>query len=137
MPTSHRVKYKNYCIPQEGITLTDGLKWYLDSDCGKKMSGEATLDINEAANTPWYVKDVSATDTATADLFGVNSWTFFYIKNTGGGSGDDIHMALDGSHFYISLSAGECFASKISDTARVRIVISDVAKVEYWSALTS
>tara|TARA_R100000781_G_C4047252_1_gene116167 strand:+ start:77 stop:472 length:396 start_codon:yes stop_codon:yes gene_type:complete len=115
MAISYKVRYKNHCTPQEKINLTSGYRWYLDSDCGRRLTGQATTVLTEA---PLYFTDVAITTTPTLSMTSSND--FIYIKNTGGGSGSDILIALDGTNYFILLSSGESFASEIHTSATVK-----------------
>ena len=101
------VTYRNYCVPQE--LESTGAKWYLDSDCGRKLSGSAVL-ASEMGNTVVFV---DSTTTLPQDL--ENGFDFFYLKCI---SGSDVKLSLDGgSNYLVSLSAGEAFASYVDSTA--------------------
>tara|TARA_R110002020_G_scaffold259415_1_gene473322 strand:+ start:5215 stop:5598 length:384 start_codon:yes stop_codon:yes gene_type:complete len=101
------VTLKNFCVPQEKDST--GAKWFLDSDCGRKLSGSAVLDT-EMGNT---VNFVDFTTSFPVDLQA--GFDFFYLKCI---SGDDIKLSLDGgSNYLVSLSAGEAFASYVDSTA--------------------
>ena len=114
MALTYKVRYKNHCTPQEQI-LTNG-RWYLDSDCGRKLAGNADTSATLSA-TGTLTTGVSISDSATAIPI---SKDFVYIKNTGGGSGNDILVTLNNSNYYIVLSDGESFASEISTSAIVK-----------------
>ena len=34
-----RIIYKNHCTPQEQLAFAGGSRYYLDSDCGRKLTG--------------------------------------------------------------------------------------------------
>jgi hypothetical protein len=55
-----KVVYKNQCTPQEKVNFSSGHRWYTDSDCGRKLSGSATITL-------------ATIDTYTADV-AVSSW---------------------------------------------------------------
>jgi len=122
------IGWGSYCVPQEQVNASgNNTNFYMDGDSGRKLSGDASYTITT------YTAPVTVTSTTTLAA----DQDFVAIKALSIDSGN-VHVSLDnGDSIPIKLLAGECFASKISDTARVRIVISDVAKVEYWSALTS
>ena len=44
-----RILYRNHCVPQEQVDSGD--RYYLDSDCGRKLTGENlySLDTNTTA----------------------------------------------------------------------------------------
>ena len=68
--------------------------------------------------TGTYRKKLSVTDSPTDAL--TVSHEFVFIKNTGGGSGDDVIVTLNNSDYQILLSSGEAFASEISTSAVVK-----------------
>ena len=134
MADTQKIVYKNHCTPQEGVKFYSdtgsmtGSRWYLDSDCGRKLTGTASITVD---GTKVYVSNLAVTDSDSADL--TPDEDFIFIKNTGGGSGDDVLIALDGVAFFISLSAGECFASKIATTAvfKVKCASGEDSTIEY------
>ena len=44
-----RILYKNHCTPQEQVS--DGDRYYLDSDCGRKFTGSKLLTLVSGATT--------------------------------------------------------------------------------------
>jgi hypothetical protein len=120
MAVTYKVRYKNHCTPQEQI-LTGG-RWYLDSDCGRKLTGDADVSVTLSA-TGVLATGTSISTTATAIA---SSSDFIYIKNTGSTdvlvSLDEAGLAGGGSangNYLILLSENEAFASEISDSANV------------------
>jgi uncharacterized protein with WD repeat len=115
MAATYKIIYKNHCTPQEEVDFSTGSRWYLDSDCGKKMTGVASVTVDGTKN---YVSNLAVTATPSAAL--TSSDDFIYIKNTGGGSGNDVLITIDNTVYYIVLSSGEAFTSKIHTSAVVR-----------------
>ena len=123
--TTYKVRYKNHCTPQEQIV--SGGRYYLDSDCGRKLTGDAettaTLSATGALATGTSISP-SATQIAT-------SKDFVYVKNTGS---TDVWVTLDNSVYTILLSEGEAFASEISTSAAVKVkTASGTSTMEYFS----
>ena len=132
MAATYKMVYKNHCTPQEQVNFTTGSRWYLDSDCGRKMTGVASVTVD---GTKVYVSNLAVTDSASPAL--TSSDDFIFIKNTGGGSGDDVLIALDastGAKYYIVLSSGECFASKVATFANFMIKSDATTTYEYIKA---
>ena len=123
------IKWGSYCIPQEQVNATgNNTKFYMDGDSGRKFSGDNSYTVSS------YTAPAIVTSSTVLDA----SQDFVAIKALSIDSGATVLISLDnGDSTPIKLLVGECFASKISDTARVKIVISGIARVEYWSALTS
>ena len=124
MATTYKVSYKNHCTPQEQIA--SGGRYYLDSDCGRKLTGttetSATLSANGTLTTGTSISD-SATQIAS-------SKDFVYVKNTGS---TDILVTLDNSNYLIVLSENEAFASEIHTSADVRVkTASGTSTIEYF-----
>ena len=124
MATTYKVRYKNHCTPQEQIV--SGGRYYLDSDCGRKLTGDAetsaTLSGTGTLNTGTSIS-TSATQIAT-------SKDFVYVKNTGS---TDVLVTLDNSNYLILLSENEAFASEISDSADVRVkTASGTSTIEHY-----
>lgn len=116
------VTYKNFCVPQE--LESTGARWYLDSDCGRKLSGRAVL-AGEMGNTVVFV---DSTSSFPVDLEA--GFDFFYLKCV---SGNDVKLSLDGgSNYLISLSEGEAFASYVdSSAADIKFDTTGTSTVQY------
>tara|TARA_Y100001973_G_C5183734_1_gene326491 strand:+ start:1228 stop:1605 length:378 start_codon:yes stop_codon:yes gene_type:complete len=104
MATEYKVRFKNRVIPQEQIE--SGGKWFLDSEVGEAIGGEATF--THAANGSLTKGQAIGTSTTVLSV-----QDFIYIKNNGP---SDILLCLSNSLFYIRLSEGEAFSSYL-DTA--------------------
>ena len=116
------VTFRNFCVPQEKDST--GARWYLDSDCGRKLAGSAVL-AGEMGNT---VNFVDSTTSLPVDLQA--GFDFFYLKCV---SGDDIKLSLDGgSNYLISLSSGQAFASYVdSSAADIKFDSTGTSKAQY------
>ena len=102
--------YKNSCIPQE--LDSGGTRWFMDSDCGRKLSGNTVLS-GEMGNTLNYVDSANVTSSTAVDL--QTGFDFFYLKCV---SGDDVKLSFDGgSNYLVLLSVGEAFASFVDSSA--------------------
>lgn len=102
--------YKNSCTPQE--LDSGGTRWFMDSDCGRKLSGNSVLS-GEMGNTLAYVAAGDVTDSTAIDL--QTGFDFFYLKCV---SGDDVKLSFDGgSNYLVLLSVGEAFASYVDSSA--------------------
>ena len=124
MATTYKVRYKNHCTPQEQIV--SGGRYYLDSDCGRKLTGDAetsaTLSGTGAFSTGTSIS-TSATQIAVSS-------DFVYVKNTGS---TDVLVTLNNSNYLILLSENEAFASEISDSADVRVkTASGTSTIEHY-----
>ena len=115
MATTYKVRYKNHCTPQEQIA--SGGRYYLDSDCGRKLTGDTDALADEATATGSLLTDLPVSDSAVS--IG-NSKDFIYIKNTGS---NDVFLSITTdatAKYVIVLSTGEAFASCIDTLATVR-----------------
>ena len=119
MATKYRVVYKNHCTPQEQIV--SGGKYYLDSDCRRKLTGTGThvLTSDPDSGSAFYNSSVSVSTTPSSQLNTSAQPTFVYIKNTGTNS-VDLLITFDNSLYYTVLSDGEAFASFITNAANVK-----------------
>jgi len=120
-----RILYKNYCTPQEQVGSTD--RYYLDGDCGRKLTGSYMYDLDSAGTT------VVNTLTSTAAIG--TAIDFIAVTATSITSGT-VTISLDGSTEIIQLLEGECFASKInasSPAATPKVHISGTATVDYMT----
>ena len=121
MAHSYHVKYSNQCTPQEQITA-DG-RFYLDSDCRRKLAGTAIVTVAGApgdsdSDSGTYSSSTSVSTSAVEVVSAASNADFVFIKNTGTDS-VDILITFDNSLYYIGLSDGEAFASKIHNDADV------------------
>jgi hypothetical protein len=122
-----RILYKNHCTPQEQVESTD--RYYLDSDCGRKLTGSYVYDLDSAGTT------ATATITSTPSsgaMSGTTGFDFIAVTATSISSGT-VTISLDGSTEIIKLLEGECFASKIASGAAPKIHISGTATVDYMT----
>ena len=113
MGTTYKVRYKNHCTPQEQIT--SGGRYYLDSDCGRKLTGVCDTSAS-ITTTGTYDETLAVTDSASSAL--TSSHDFIFMKNTGS---NDVLMTLNDSNYYIVLSEGEAFTSEIHASAVVKV----------------
>ena len=123
-----KVLYNNHCTPQEQIS--SGGRYYLDSDCGRKLTGVEEFTLGSGATVYTTTQDISSSGVS----LGGNGLDFVFIKNTGG---NDVKVSLNGSsgQYYIKLSEGEAFASKLKVTnadVYVKRVTSD-STIEYYT----
>ena len=122
-----RILYKNHCTPQEQVGSTD--RYYLDSDCGRKLTGSYVYDLDSAGTT------ATATITSTPSsgaMSGTTGFDFIAVTATSISSGT-VTISLDGSTEIIKLLEGECFASKIASGAAPYVTISGTATVDYMT----
>ena len=125
MATTYKVRYKNHCTPQEQIV--SGGRFYLDSDCGRKLTGDSETDSTLSA-TGTLVTEASISTSATQIA---TSKDFVYVKNTGS---TDVLITLNNSNYLILLSEHEAFASEISTSADVRVKAkSGTSTIEYFT----
>ena len=114
MATTYKVRYKNHCTPQEQIA--SGGRYYLDSDCGRKLTGDAntsaTLSATGTLTTGVAISGITEIVTAGSNA------DFVYVKNTGS---EDVLVTLDNSNYLILLSEGEAFASEIDVGSNVKV----------------
>ena len=124
MATTYKVRYKNHCTPQEQIA--SGGRYYLDSDCGRKLTGVADTSAT-LASTGTLTTGTSISTSATQIA---SSKDFVYVKNTGS---TDVLVTLDNSNYLILLSENEAFASEINTSADVRVKTgSGTSTIEYF-----
>ena len=128
MALTYKVRYKNHCTPQEQI-LTNG-RWYLDSDCGRKLTGNAETSATLSA-TGTLTTGVSISTSAVSIASNAD---FIYIKNTGS-TEVVVSLTTDATAKYvIALAESEAFASEISTSANVRVkTLSGASTIEHFS----
>ena len=129
MAITYKVRYKNHCTPQEQI-LTDG-RWYLDSDCGRKLTGVCDSLATEGTANGTLTTGVAI---STSTLSIASNKDFIYVKNTGS---TEVVISLDDdstAKYVISLAEGEAFASEIHTSANVRVkTLSGTSTIEHFS----
>ena len=123
MAHSYHVKYSNQCTPQEQITSSG--RFYLDSDCRRKLAGTAIVTVAGApgdsdSDSGTYSSSTSVSTSAVEVVTAASNADFVFIKNTGTDS-VGILITFDNSLYYIGLSDGEAFASKIHNDANVKV----------------
>jgi len=111
MARTYNIRYRNHCTPQEQI-ISDG-RYYLDSDCGRKLTGEASITPTSIS----YTADKEVDDSPSITV--ADNQDFVYIKNLGGGNGDDVVISLNGGattpEYSIKLSSGEAMSLELRD----------------------
>jgi hypothetical protein len=127
MALEYKVRYKNHCTPQEQI-LTDG-RWYLDSDCGRKLTGNAETSAT-LADTGTLTPGVAISSSATEIVDAARD--FVYIKNTGDTEVTISLTSNSSAEYVIALAAGEAFASQISTSARVFVKSTGTSTIEHF-----
>ena len=122
-----RILYKNHCTPQEQVGSTD--RYYLDSDCGRKLTGSYMYDLDSAGTT--------VTNTLTSSSAIGTTIDFIAVTATSITSDATVHISLDNNTtIIIQLLEGECFASKIASGAAPYVRItnnSGSASVDYMT----
>jgi hypothetical protein len=130
--TTYKVRYKNHCTPQEQIT--SGGRYYLDSDCGRKLTGDCSPDAAITATGNYEAsKAVTATGSECEIVSDASNYLFVFVKNTGS---TDILVSLDASNYLILLSEGEAFASEINPATNVLVKTtpSGTSTIEHYEA---
>ena len=130
MATTYKVRYKNHCTPQEQIA--SGGRYYLDSDCGRKLTG--VCDSTAASGTANGTLTTGVAISSSAEEIVDAARDFVYIKNTGD-TEVTISLTTDANDQYvIALAAGEAFASDIHTSARVFVKSTGTSTIEHFSA---
>ena len=124
MAITYQVVYKNHCTPQEQIL--DGGRFYLDSDCRRKLTGIASVTVaggpgESGADSGTYNSSTSVSTLAVEVVSAASNADFVFIRNAGS---TDVLITLDNSLYYMVLSQGEAFASNIHDDANVKVKTS-------------
>jgi len=120
-----RILYKNHCTPQEQVSV-DG-RYYLDSDCGRKLTGSYMLELVSNLTTTG-----TFTGTATSTTLGAASgFDFISISVV---NGDDIGLSFDATtNAVISLKEGESFSSVITSGTEPKIIITGTSTVDWMT----
>ena len=121
-----RIIYKNHCTPQEKLGFATGDRWYLDSDCGRKLTGNC-ISKSTSIGTP-------VTDTFSGTI-SLTSGKFIYVKNTDISGSDYLLLNIGSMGAVIRLNYGESFSSDVgddsSDSTTVTITASGTPDFEY------
>ena len=124
---TYKVRYKNHCTPQEQLVASG--RYYLDSDCGRKLTGNAETSAT-LASTGTLTTGVAISSSATEIVAAARD--FVYIKNTGD-TEVTISLTSDSTAEYvIALAAGEAFSSEISTSARVFVKSTGTSTIEHF-----
>ena len=104
---NEKIKYSNGCSPQE--LESTGVRWFQDSDVGRKLSGSANVTMSGGSLIHVSPKTITGNESA------LSSKDFIYIKCI---SGDDIRISFDNASggYKLILSAGESFASELDSS---------------------
>ena len=105
-----KIIYKNHCTPQEQVNFSTGNRYYLDSDCGRKLTGNC--EPNKTLTTTYYGTGTLAAG-ANATLESSRVVDFAFVKNTGDTNSLTINIGGDGA--FITLNPGDSFASQIDN----------------------
>ena len=116
-----RIIYKNHCTPQEKLAFAGGDRWYLDSDCGRNLTGNCESK-STSIGTP-----VTGTFSCTVSLTSVK---FIYVKNTDTSGSDYLLLNIGSMGAVIRLNYGESFTSDV-DSTTVAITASGTPDFEY------
>ena len=123
-----RIIYKNHCTPQEKLAFSGGDRYYLDSDCGRKLTGSCESK-STSIGTP-----VTGTFSSTITLTSVK---FIHVRNTDTSGSDYLLLNIGAAAMgaVIRLNYGESFSSDVgstaSDTTTVVITASGTPDYEY------
>jgi len=124
MATNYKITYKNHCTPQE--YLTENTRWYLDSDIGAKLTGTAVMDLS--TTQPTYI--TGSINPGAVASHATSGYVFYYVKNisdpdlAGGiliSMREEYNPTGTPDDYRIFLGPGECFASKVSTFAALRL----------------
>ncbi len=120
-----KIKYKNHCTPQEYITSND--RWYLDSDCGMKLTGAADVTVT----TTTLTSSLAVTSAASSSL--TSSQDFFFARNTGD---NEVLIAVDGTNYLQQIGVGESIGMELNTSATVKVKCngSETSTIEYMVA---
>ena len=133
MATTYKVRYKNHCTPQEQI-IADG-RYYLDSDCGRKLTGDCSAQSIGATGNYQSSKAVTSTGSECEIVSAASNYEFVFVKNTGS---LDILVSLTGdstANYVIQLSSGEAFASEIDTDSNIFVkTLSGASTIEHYEA---
>jgi len=128
MATTYKVVYKNHCTPQEQIS--SGGRFFLDSDCGRKLTGTCETSATLTATGTWTTGATITTDAVAVES---GAMDFVFIKNTGS---TDLLITLNNSDYFMKLSEGESFTSEITTDADVRVKTKGLGSsttIDYFS----
>ena len=103
-----KILYKNHCTPQEKVDFSVGDRYYLDSDCGRKLTGSAEPPATIAST---YYGTGTLAGGANVTLESSKAANFAFVKNTG--SANSLTINLNSSGAFITLNPGDSFASAI------------------------
>ena len=125
-----RAVYRNHCIPLEFPADSNAKRWFLDSDCGKKMSGEHITST--FSNGILY----GSTTSDGSIVSNSNDPEFLCLKNN---ASVGVKVSLDNSTTYVILIGAnesialECYGTDITQISHIKIAaVSGTPNVEYY-----
>ena len=122
-----RILYKVHCTPQEQVS--SGGRYYLDSDCGRKLAGSNQYELGSGTTTTATITSTPSSGT----MGGATGFDFIAITAVSISSGTVLISLDGGTTQIIQLLEGECFASKIASGAAPKVTISGTATVDYMT----
>ena len=128
-----KIVYKNHCTPQEKPSSAN--RYYLDSDCGLKLTGNVDTPI---VPTSVLYGTVTATTSGVSVHSSTSACKFLFLRNNGT-SGIDVTIATDnGTDYFILIGDGEAFASEmdsgqLTNISHIKVKsASSTVEVEYY-----
>ena len=122
-----KIIYKNHCTPQEQINFSTGNRYYLDSDCGRKLTG--SCEPNKTLTTTYYGTGTLGGDVTLESSRVVD---FAFVKNTG--DTNSLTISIQGAGAFITLNPGDSFASQIDNNmtdAGATVTLSSASGTTY------
>ena len=110
---SEKIIYKNHCTPQEQLSFSGGgTRYYLDSDCGRKLTGNCESKYGGDATGEISTGTGTLSDSGT---YTISACKFIFLKNTDRSGSDYFTIAIGDMPSVIKLSPGEAFACDVGD----------------------
>jgi len=106
---AEKAVYRNHCQPQEMLNFSISRDmWYLDSDCGRKLTGNC---LSKATSFSSPITGTLAASTTIIDI------KFIFVKNTGKTGDDSFTLNIGSMGAHILLEPGDSFASDLGSTS--------------------
>ena len=106
-------------------------RYYNDSDIGKKLSGNSTINIADSQHSSFYSENKEVTTTGSTMNTGGVSVLYTMIKNK---SDNDVLLSLDGSNYTTTIKKNDVFSSELNSVSSANIKVktsSGTSNIEY------
>lgn len=106
-------------------------RYYNDSDIGKRLSGDVTVNIADSQHSSFHSANKEVTSVGSTMNTGSVTVLYVMIKNK---SNNDVLLSLDGSNYTTSIKKNDIFSSEVNSLSSANIKVktsSGTSNIEY------